>query len=378
MSAPTLTTWDPTRAAQPAAVRRGAKSTAQQEKIRFESFVGSLYGCQTEKNLRDVIVRELLNFVPGQNAVVNNFHLTKGSIHSIVATHDFSRGFLEGAKTFIHEHPTFRDLETRQRYRERLVSDSLTRIKWHRTSLYNEAYRVDGLEDQMGVGVCRSGPLCTGVAILRDKRGFAAKDRQRMSLLAIHFDQAFANVRAIERLQLSADRSEAELKAISYGAIWLDEQLQVLEINARAAAWWSEFFPQDGMTSRLPGAVEEWLQKNDRKSPPSLAWNQSLVRYSERARLTIRCISAPKTKSRLLVLERKIFRPVLEDLRPLGLTTRESEVLLWVAQGKANHEIASILGGSRRTIDKHVQNLLLKLKLENRASAVLLVADLMQ
>jgi DNA-binding CsgD family transcriptional regulator len=78
------------------------------------------------------------------------------------------------------------------------------------------------------------------------------------------------------------------------------------------------------------------------------------------------------------VLERKIFRPVLEDLRPLGLTTRESEVLLWVAQGKANHEIASILGGSRRTIDKHVQNLLLKLKLENRASAVLLVADLMQ
>jgi DNA-binding CsgD family transcriptional regulator len=48
----------------------------------------------------------------------------------------------------------------------------------------------------------------------------------------------------------------------------------------------------------------------------------------------------------------------LEDIRYLGPTERESEVLLWLAQGKTNEEISRILGGSRRTIDKHVQNLI--------------------
>jgi DNA-binding CsgD family transcriptional regulator len=61
----------------------------------------------------------------------------------------------------------------------------------------------------------------------------------------------------------------------------------------------------------------------------------------------------------------------------LGLTSRETEVLLWIAQGKTNAEIAQILGGSRRTMDKHVQNILAKLSLENRASVILLVANLL-
>jgi len=66
------------------------------------------------------------------------------------------------------------------------------------------------------------------------------------------------------------------------------------------------------------------------------------------------------------------------DFQPLGLTRRESEILLWVAQAKTNDEIARLLGCSSRTVAKHMEHLLLKLKVENRSAAMLLVADLLQ
>jgi DNA-binding NarL/FixJ family response regulator len=55
--------------------------------------------------------------------------------------------------------------------------------------------------------------------------------------------------------------------------------------------------------------------------------------------------------------------------QPLGLTPREAEVLLWIAQGKGNAEISMILGTSEHTIKKHVQNIFEKLGADNRSTA---------
>ncbi len=56
---------------------------------------------------------------------------------------------------------------------------------------------------------------------------------------------------------------------------------------------------------------------------------------------------------------------------PMQLTQREAEVAHWVAQGKTNVEIATILGISPRTVAKHVEHILEKLKLENRVALAL-------
>lgn len=56
-------------------------------------------------------------------------------------------------------------------------------------------------------------------------------------------------------------------------------------------------------------------------------------------------------------------------LRSLGLTRREAEVLLWVAQGKSNHEIALILETATNTIKRHLQNIFEKLGVDNRHAA---------
>jgi DNA-binding NarL/FixJ family response regulator len=73
------------------------------------------------------------------------------------------------------------------------------------------------------------------------------------------------------------------------------------------------------------------------------------------------------------------FRPDFSSPEPLqkqlGLTPRESEVLLWVAQGKSNVDIASILGASENTVKKHLQNLFEKLGVDSRNAATLLALE---
>lgn len=53
----------------------------------------------------------------------------------------------------------------------------------------------------------------------------------------------------------------------------------------------------------------------------------------------------------------------------LSLTSRESEVLLWISRGKSNREIGEILSISPRTVNKHLEQVFIKLGVENRAAA---------
>ena len=55
--------------------------------------------------------------------------------------------------------------------------------------------------------------------------------------------------------------------------------------------------------------------------------------------------------------------------RALALTTREAEVLLWISRGKSNREIGEILSISPRTVNKHLEQVFVKLGVENRAAA---------
>jgi DNA-binding response OmpR family regulator/DNA-binding CsgD family transcriptional regulator len=55
--------------------------------------------------------------------------------------------------------------------------------------------------------------------------------------------------------------------------------------------------------------------------------------------------------------------------RALGLTSREAEVLLWISRGKPNRDIGEILNISPRTVNKHLEQIFVKLGVENRAAA---------
>jgi DNA-binding NarL/FixJ family response regulator len=65
------------------------------------------------------------------------------------------------------------------------------------------------------------------------------------------------------------------------------------------------------------------------------------------------------------------------QLEILGLTPREAEVLFWVARGKTNDEIATVLGIGLTTVKKHLESTYAKLGVENRTSAAAMALERM-
>ena len=81
-----------------------------------------------------------------------------------------------------------------------------------------------------------------------------------------------------------------------------------------------------------------------------------------------------RREAQLKLEEKSGFDPDFEShlpLQSLGLTPREAEVLLWVAQGKSNSEISTILTMSEGTVKKHLQHIFEKLGVESRNGAAM-------
>lgn len=63
--------------------------------------------------------------------------------------------------------------------------------------------------------------------------------------------------------------------------------------------------------------------------------------------------------------------PLPADFSAPGLTQREDDVMHWLACGKTDAEIAALLTISRRTVQKHLEHIYVKLGVETRTAAVM-------
>ncbi len=84
---------------------------------------------------------------------------------------------------------------------------------------------------------------------------------------------------------------------------------------------------------------------------------------------------------RRLEQAKPIFNPDFHSAKPLeqalSLTPRVAETLLWLAQGKTNAEIGTILGISEATVKKHVLELFSVLGVETRTAASLCALEVL-
>ncbi len=101
--------------------------------------------------------------------------------------------------------------------------------------------------------------------------------------------------------------------------------------------------------------------------------------FTERDRCMLDLLHPHVVQSRTNLERETLYRAShSRSLAACGLTPRETEVALWIAQGKTNAEISTILSAPVRTIEKHVEHILAKLGVENRASAALAVAEMVR
>ena len=110
-------------------------------------------------------------------------------------------------------------------------------------------------------------------------------------------------------------------------------------------------------------------EKDDLRSGMDLGADDYLTKPVGNAEL-VSAIEARLRRSELQA--NREFKPDFSSFEPLltlGLTPRAAEALLWLAQGKTNSDIATILGISESTVKKHVQEMFEKLGVETRGAA---------
>jgi DNA-binding NarL/FixJ family response regulator len=126
----------------------------------------------------------------------------------------------------------------------------------------------------------------------------------------------------------------------------------------------------DALLARIPFIfLTAKGEKDDLRSGMNLGADDYLTKPVANADL-VRAIEARLRRSEQQV--NREFRPDFSSTEPLlklGLTPRAAEALLWLAQGKTNSDIATILGITESTVKKYVQEMFEKLGVETRGAA---------
>jgi len=119
---------------------------------------------------------------------------------------------------------------------------------------------------------------------------------------------------------------------------------------------------------RLPEYVMHWL--GDKFESETVTSTQLMLTDTDEHQLLISYIGKSGPNEYLLRIIENNFAITQALLsKVFGLTARESEVLAWLATGKSNRDIGSILDLSPRTINKHLERIHKKLGVENRTAA---------
>ncbi len=146
---------------------------------------------------------------------------------------------------------------------------------------------------------------------------------------------------------------------------WTEQQL--LE-----SPLWHEVYRHVGIGRLLAAASF----RTDRVGTLNVGRALSAPDFSERDRTMMRFL-LPHFVQGLQAAER-VTRLTLGQpaaLPELGLTKREVQVAAWLARGCTNEEIARLLAMQRRTVEKHVERILVKLGVENRTAAAVVMSE---
>jgi DNA-binding response OmpR family regulator len=142
-----------------------------------------------------------------------------------------------------------------------------------------------------------------------------------------------------------------------------DQAGRLLWCTPKAKQLLAELFPAQGTS--LPPAVLEQLKQL--RQPASRASARLEVGQHRIELSFLSSIGPDELLFRLAEVTVGGDEQLLQQT--LQLTSREAEVLLWISRGKSNREIGEILNISPRTVNKHLEQVFVKLGVENRASA---------
>lgn len=184
----------------------------------------------------------------------------------------------------------------------------------------------------------------------------------------VNINELLARVRVHMNQGRAVQASAASLDATGRMMLATDATGNLLWCTPRAEAAilrtvpaWSK---RDTLPPELRVPVERLLSRNE------IGGSVRVEQGSDEGSLELVMVSHYRDNEVLIRLNELSPQKNVQQLgSALGLTAREAEVLLWVSYGKTTRDISDMLNISRRTVQKHLENVFVKLGVETRSSA---------
>jgi DNA-binding CsgD family transcriptional regulator len=225
-----------------------------------------------------------------------------------------------------------------------------------------------------------SRPDITGIVAHRCHGTFTERDRSVLNLLRFHLLQTCANAKVRPPPTFPSIMEAVEL-LVGGSMIALDSAGRVQFCSSLAQEYLESFFANERpFHDGMPLTVKAWALRELRRfetdefatRPP-----QPLVARAAERTLRIRIASTREGDGCVLLLRAEDPALELAKLSHFGLGARSTEVLYWLAKGKTNKEIAIILGMATETVKTHLKDIYFRLDLENRATAVSVISEVL-
>lgn len=342
------------------------------QRLTTRDFVACLDFLKAMYSARDVgqfsarLMNGIRNVVPAAQVACTQVDLARMRNHYVVDPPEGDPpGGAEVFDAFTHEHPLLRHNLEHGDTGPLKLSDFLTVPQYHRLGLYNEFFgrAYPRVEDLMNFHIFWRPQRILAVALCRPRRSFSERDRLLANLLSAHLRQAYLNAEAMELHGLVRQ----SLEAVRQGIIVLDAEMRPRAESGIVSELLITYFGK-GKSHGLPDELCSWVKRELALDDGLPDPRTPLVVEQNGHRLLIRLVRQPE--GCLLLLTEQ---PTCSDahlLERLGLTAKQGQVLSWLAQGKSDAEIAALVGSSRRTVQKHLEHIYIKLGVENRTAAV--------
>lgn len=191
----------------------------------------------------------------------------------------------------------------------------------------------------------------------------------------INVDELRARIKVHLSNARSAQSARVALDAAGRHLLAVNGQGAVLWATPQAGKLLSASHASDDTNTNLSQAISTWFEQRNLNPSINPTIQIDGLGTSQLQMSFLGAIAADEHLFRLTSVSDQSGDQMLRA--HFSLTGRESEVLLWIAKGKSNRDIGDILGLSARTVNKHLEQVYVKLGVENRASAAVKAAHIL-
>ena len=335
---------------------------------RINGCLVRLYRELDKEKHTEVMLQVLEELVPCVSVGVNMLELTTGQYTAIFHPPELAAPEnCAATSVYMHQHPYPTYCAATQDGQWKMTTDFMPVESFHATELYQKVFSRFGIAQQMNALLAIMDGSIHAISINRTDCGFTEHEREILNVLHPHLVTSYINAAVCTQTNNSVRQIKAAMETAPGAYGYFETTGKVGWLQERATEWLDQFFTGEvRYAGNIPQTIRQLLEESIRKNNAPKQLKRTVG-----DEILLVCLGPSPLGGWIMRLERKPkkFPP---HFRPLPqLSERKNDVLKWMVEGKRNAEIGRILNISERTVEKHVAEIFVEMKVENRATAII-------